>query len=53
MPPSPDDARLWILGNGAVVAADALFCDWLGYDAVDVAGKPLDELLVEKEAVRE
>ncbi|EFJ49581.1 hypothetical protein VOLCADRAFT_89940 [Volvox carteri f. nagariensis] len=53
LPAIPDDARLWILGNGRVVAADGQLCDWLGYDATDLAGQLLEELLVEKEAVRD
>ncbi|GLC70645.1 hypothetical protein PLESTF_001017600 [Pleodorina starrii] len=53
LPPSPDDARLWVVGTGMIVAADGELCDWLGYDATELAGKPLEELLVEKETVRE
>ncbi|GLC53515.1 hypothetical protein PLESTB_000757900 [Pleodorina starrii] len=53
LPPSPNDARMWIVGNGTIVAADGALCDWLGYDNADLAGKPLEEFLLDKELVRE
>ncbi|KXZ55668.1 hypothetical protein GPECTOR_2g1218 [Gonium pectorale] len=51
--PSPDEARAWVLGNGAIVAADDRFCDWLGYEGSELAGTPLEPLLVEPDAVNE
>jgi hypothetical protein len=54
IPPNPRDARLWVLGTGGtIVAADGHACDWLGYDHNDLAGRLVEDLMMEKEAVRE
>ncbi|KXZ43098.1 hypothetical protein GPECTOR_102g51 [Gonium pectorale] len=49
-----DEARLWLLASGTVVAADERLCEWLGYrQAADVMGRHVGELVTaaDKEAV--
>ncbi|KXZ43615.1 hypothetical protein GPECTOR_85g345 [Gonium pectorale] len=52
VPPTPNEARAWVLGNGTLVAADDRFCDWLGYEGTELPGVQLEELLLEKNAVK-
>ncbi|PNH03659.1 Tiny macrocysts protein B [Tetrabaena socialis] len=48
VPARPNEARAWVLGNGTIIAADELFCDWLGYELPDVVGTAVEEAVVDK-----
>ncbi|PNH12265.1 Tiny macrocysts protein B [Tetrabaena socialis] len=53
VPPPPDEARAWVLGNGTIIAADERFCDWLGYEPSGLAGSLVEDAVVDKEMMRE
>ncbi|GAX73363.1 hypothetical protein CEUSTIGMA_g816.t1 [Chlamydomonas eustigma] len=38
LPPPPNTARAWVLGNGVVLSVDSTFSDWFGYRPEDLPG---------------
>ncbi|PNH04175.1 Tiny macrocysts protein C, partial [Tetrabaena socialis] len=50
-PAQPNTARAWVLGNGTIIAADGLFCDWLGYEQADLIGTAVADAVVDKETM--
>jgi hypothetical protein len=52
VPQPPHTATVWVMAaSGNVLSLDATLTDWLGYKQGDIHGRPITDLVVEKEDV--